>query len=96
MIFGHLALRVNYVRASLGIPLVSIALGGTCFPLKATGGAFAVISKAMSSLWAMRGDRYLLIRGLDSSAVWQPSVLLAGYVSGFFLVAVWLIHMREG
>jgi len=65
------------------------ALGGTWFPLEATGGAFAAIGKAMPSAWAMNGYQNILIRGLGLESVWTAVGMLSAYAVGFFLLAVW-------
>ena len=64
------------------------ALGGTWFPLEATGGAFAAIGKAMPSAWAMNGLQNILIRGLGLESVWMAGGILSAYGIGFFLLAV--------
>lgn len=71
------------------------ALGGTWFPLEATGGAFAAISKAMPSAWAMNGLQNILIRGLSLNSVWTSIGVLAAYAAGFFMVAVWRFRKME-
>ena len=65
------------------------ALGGTWFPLEASGGAFAAIGRLMPSAWAMTGLQNILIRGLDISSTLLPSGILLAYAAGFFLLAVW-------
>jgi len=71
------------------------ALGGTWFPLEASGGAFAAIGRLMPSAWAMTGYQNILIRGLDLSAAWLPVAILLAYAVGFFLLAVWRFRKME-
>jgi len=71
------------------------ALGGTWFPLEATGGAFAVIGKAMPSAWAMNGLQNILIRGLGLESVWMAGGILSAYGIGFFLLAVWRFRKMD-
>ena len=65
------------------------ALGGTWFPLEASGGAFAAIGRLMPSTWAMTGLQNLLIRGLAFDSVLLPCAVLLAYAAVFFGVAVW-------
>lgn len=130
VVFGQLALKVNYLREPLGILMVSIALGlwvaamglligviangedqvilfsmvamflfsalgGTWFPLEASGGAFAAIGRAMPSAWAMTGYQNILIRGLGLESAWMPTLMLLVYALGFFLIAVWRFRRME-
>lgn len=71
------------------------ALGGTWFPLEATGGAFAAIGKAMPSAWAMNGLQNILIRGLGLESVWMAGLILSAYGIGFFLLAVWRFRKMD-
>lgn len=71
------------------------ALGGTWFPLEASGGAFAAIGRLMPSAWAMTGLQNLLIRGLDTASTLLPSGILLTYALGFFLLAVWRFKKLE-
>jgi ABC-2 type transport system permease protein len=71
------------------------ALGGTWFPLEATGGAFAAIGKVMPSAWAMNGLQNILIRGLGLESVWMAVAMLSVYAVGFFLLAVWRFRKIE-
>jgi ABC-2 type transport system permease protein len=71
------------------------ALGGTWFPLEASGGAFSAIGKLTPGAWAMTGMQNLLIRGLGSSSAWLPAGVLAAYAAGFFLLAVWRFRKME-
>lgn len=71
------------------------ALGGTWFPLEASGGAFAAIGRLMPSAWAMTGLQNLLIRGLDSVSTLLPTGVLLAYALGFFLLAVWRFRKME-
>ena len=71
------------------------ALGGTWFPLEASGGAFAAIGKMMPSAWAMNGLQNILIRGLGLESVWLAVGMLALYAAGFFLLAVWRFGKME-
>jgi ABC-2 type transport system permease protein len=71
------------------------ALGGTWFPLEASGGAFAAIGRLMPSAWAMTGYQNILIRGLDLSSAWMPAAILLAYAAGFFLLAVWRFRKVE-
>ena len=71
------------------------ALGGTWFPLEASGGAFAAIGKVMPSAWAMTGLQNILIRGLGLESVWLAVGMLALYAVGFFLLAVWRFGKME-
>jgi len=71
------------------------ALGGTWFPLEASGGAFAAIGRLMPSAWAMTGLQNLLIRGLDSASTLLPTGVLLAYALGFFLLAVWRFRKME-
>lgn len=130
VIFGQLALDVNYLREPLGTLLVSVtlglwvaamglligviaktddqvilyamiamflfsALGGTWFPLEASGGAFAAIGRVMPSAWAMNGYQNILIRGLGLESVWRPVGVLFLYALGFFGLAVWRFKKME-
>jgi ABC-2 type transport system permease protein len=65
------------------------ALGGTWFPLEASGGAFAAIGRMMPSAWAMNGIQNILIRGLGLESVWTAVGVLSAYAAGFFVLAVW-------
>lgn len=71
------------------------ALGGTWFPLEASGGAFAAIGRLMPSAWAMTGLQNLLIRGLDSASTLLPTGVLLAYALGFFLLAVWRFRKMD-
>jgi len=71
------------------------ALGGTWFPLEATGGAFAAIGKAMPSAWAMNGLQNILIRGLGLESVWTAVGMLSVYALLFFVLAVWRFRKIE-
>jgi len=71
------------------------AMGGTWFPLEATGGAFAAIGKVMPSAWAMNGLQNILIRGLGLESVWMAVGMLSVYAAGFFLLAVWRFGKME-
>ncbi len=71
------------------------ALGGTWFPLEASGGAFAAIGRLMPSAWAMTGLQNLLIRGLDSSSTLLPTGILLAYAAGFFGLAVWRFRKMD-
>lgn len=71
------------------------ALGGTWFPLEASGGAFAALGRLTPSAWAMTGYQNILIRGLDLSAAWLPAAILLAYAFGFFLLAVWRFRKME-
>jgi ABC-2 type transport system permease protein len=130
VIFGQLALNVNYLREPLGTLLVSVALGlwvasmglligivakgedqvilfsmlamfvfsalgGTWFPLEASGSGFAIVGKLMPSAWAMTGFQNILIRGLGLDAAWLPAGVLCAYAIGFFLLAVWRFGKLE-
>lgn len=71
------------------------ALGGTWFPLEATGGAFATIGRATPSAWAMTGLQNILIRGLGLESVWTAAAVLSAYALGFFALAVWRFGKLE-
>jgi len=71
------------------------ALGGTWFPLEATGGAFAAIGKTMPSAWAMNGLQNILIRGLGLDSVWTAVGMLSAYAAFFFVLAVWRFRKME-
>jgi len=70
-------------------------LGGTWFPLEASGGAFAAIGKMMPSAWAMNGLQNILIRGLGLESVWLAVGMLSAYALGFFLLAVWRFRKMD-
>ena len=70
-------------------------LGGTWFPLEASGGAFAAIGKTMPSYWAMNGYQNILIRGLGLDSVWTAVGMLSAYAVFFFLLAVWRFRKLE-
>ena len=70
-------------------------LGGTWFPLEASGGAFAAIGKTMPSYWAMNGYQNILIRGLGLASAWMPTLVILAYALGFFLLAVWRFRKME-
>ena len=70
-------------------------LGGTWFPLEASGGAFAAIGKTMPSYWAMNGYQNILIRGLGLDSVWMAIGILSAYAAFFFLLAVWRFRRME-
>ena len=130
VVFGQLALKVDYLREPLGTLLISIALGlwvaamglligviangedqvilfsmvamflfsalgGTWFPLEASGGAFAAIGRAMPSAWAMNGYQNVLIRGLGLESVWTAVAILSAYALFFFVLAVWRFRKTE-
>lgn len=71
------------------------ALGGTWFPLEASGGAFAAIGKAMPSYWAMNGYQNVLIRGLGLESLWMEIGMLSLYALGFFFLAVWQFRKMD-
>jgi ABC-2 type transport system permease protein len=71
------------------------ALGGTWFPLEASGGAFAAIGRLTPSAWAMTGYQNIIIRGLDLSSAWMPAAILLAYALGFSLLAVWRFRKVE-
>jgi len=71
------------------------ALGGTWFPLEASGGAFAAIGRWMPSFWAMNGLQNILIRGLGLESVWTAAGMLTAYAIAFFLLAVWRFRKME-
>lgn len=64
------------------------SLGGTWFPLEASGGAFAALGRLMPSAWAMTGYQNILIRGQGLPSAWLPAAILLAYAVGFFLLAV--------
>lgn len=71
------------------------ALGGTWFPLEASGGVFAALGKLLPSAWAMTGLQNILIRGLGLESLWQPVLVLLVYALGFFMLAVWRFRRAE-
>jgi ABC-2 type transport system permease protein len=71
------------------------ALGGTWFPLEASGGAFAAIGRLMPSAWAMTGLQNILIRGLGLESVGYAAVILLAYAGLFFILAVWRFRRME-
>jgi linearmycin/streptolysin S transport system permease protein len=71
------------------------ALGGSWFPLEASGGVFAALGKVMPSAWAMTGLQNILIRGLGIESLWQPMLVLLAYAAVFFTVAVWRFRKTE-
>ena len=71
------------------------ALGGTWFPLEASGGAFSSIGRLMPSAWAMNGIQNILIRGLGIGSVGLPAFMLLAYAIGFFVLAVWRFKRLE-
>jgi len=71
------------------------ALGGTWFPLEASGGAFAAIGHMMPSAWAMTGIQNVIIRGLGLESVWMPVGMLLAYALLFFVLAVWRFRKME-
>jgi len=71
------------------------SLGGTWFPLEASGGTFAAIGRWMPSAWAMTGYQNILIRGLDVSSAWLPAAIILAYAAGFFLLAVMRFRKME-
>ena len=71
------------------------ALGGAWFPIEASGGWFAIVSKLMPSAWAMTGFQNILIRGLGLESIWLPAGVLCAYAIGFFLLAVWRFGKLE-
>jgi ABC-type multidrug transport system permease subunit len=71
------------------------ALGGTWFPLEASGGAFAALGRLMPSAWAMTGYQNILIRGLGLSSAVLPAGILLAYAFGFFLFAIWRFRKME-
>ena len=71
------------------------ALGGTWFPLEASGGAFAAIGRLMPSAWAMNGIQNILIRGLGLESVGLPAVMLLAYAGIFFVLAVWRFRRMD-
>jgi ABC-2 type transport system permease protein len=130
ILFGQLALRVDYLAEPLGVLLIAVALGlwvasmglligaiakaddqvvlyslvvmflfsalgGTWFPLEASGGAFAAIGRLTPSAWAMTGLQNILIRGLGLDSAWLPAAILLAYAAGFFLLAVWRFTKLE-
>ncbi len=80
------------VLYSLMAMFIFSALGGTWFPLEASSGAFAALSRMMPSAWAMTGFQNVLIRGLGMPFLWQPALILSAYALGFFGLAVWLFR----
>ncbi len=130
VVFGQIALGVNYIREPLGVLLVSVSmalwiaamgllisvlakddsqvvlfslvamfvfsgLGGTWFPLEATGGAFATVGRWTPSAWAMNGYQNILIRGLGLESVILPAIILVVYAVGFFILAIWRFKEME-
>jgi ABC-2 type transport system permease protein len=71
------------------------ALGGTWFPLEASGGAFAAIGRMMPSAWAMSGIQNILIRGLGVESVWTAVGILSAYALFFFVLAVWRFRKMD-
>lgn len=71
------------------------ALGGTWFPLEASGGAFAALGRLMPSAWAMTGIQNILIRGLGLGSVVLPAAILLAYAGLFFVLAVWRFRKME-
>jgi ABC-type multidrug transport system permease subunit len=68
------------------------SLGGTWFPLEASGGTFAAIGRLLPSAWAMTGYQNILIRGLGTAAAWKPVLVLLAYALGFFGLAAWRLR----
>ncbi len=71
------------------------ALGGTWFPLEASGSAFSTIGRLTPSAWAMNGFQNILIRGLGLESVWMAVGILSAYALGFFFLAVWRFRKVE-
>ena len=71
------------------------ALGGTWFPLEASGDTFAAIGRWTPAYWAMTGYQNILIRGLGSSSTYMSVLVLLGYAMGFFVLAVWIFRKKE-
>lgn len=71
------------------------ALGGTWFPLEASGSLFAAIGKLTPSAWAMTGYQNFLIRGLGLASAWLPTGIIMAYAVGFFGLAVWRFRKTE-
>ncbi|HEY5729317.1 MAG TPA: ABC transporter permease [Anaerolineales bacterium] len=70
-------------------------LGGTWFPLEASGGAFAALGRMMPSYWAMNGYQNILIRGLGLESVWTAVGMLSAYAVFFFVLAVWRFRKMD-
>jgi ABC-2 type transport system permease protein len=71
------------------------ALGGTWFPLEASGRAFSAIGKLTPSAWAMTGFQNILIRGLGMEFTGLSVLVLMAYAVFFFLLAVWRFRRME-
>lgn len=71
------------------------ALGGTWFPLEASGSAFATVGRLTPSAWAMNGFQNILIRGLGLQSVWISVTTLLSYAVLFFILAVWRFRKIE-
>jgi ABC-2 type transport system permease protein len=84
------------VLFSLMAMFIFSAMGGVWFPLEASGGAFAAISRFMPSFWAMNGYQNILIRGLGLESVWLPGIILLLYALAFFAIAVLRFRKIEG
>ena len=71
------------------------SLGGTWFPLEASGGAFAALGRLMPSAWTITVYQNILLRELDLSSAWMAVGILLAYAAGFFLLAVWRFRKAE-
>lgn len=82
---------------SLMAMFIFSSLGGTWFPIEATSGAFAAVSRLLPASWAMTGYQNILLRGLDLSSSILPFLILLAYALGFFILAVWRFrkHLSE-
>ncbi|HEY3310818.1 MAG TPA: ABC transporter permease [Anaerolineales bacterium] len=83
------------VLFSLLAMFIFSALGGTWFPLEASGGVFASIGRLMPSTWAMAGFQNILLRRLGLESVWLPVAVLLLYALGFFGLAVWRFRTSQ-
>lgn len=71
------------------------SLGGTWFPLEASGGMFAAIGRLLPSAWAMTGYQNILIRGLGLASAWKPALVLLAYALGFFALSAWRLRKMD-
>jgi ABC-2 type transport system permease protein len=74
---------------------VCSALGGAWFSLEVASPTFATVGHLSPAAWAMDGFKNILIRGLGTSSVIIPTIVMLLYALVFFGLAVWRFQINE-
>lgn len=82
------------ILLSMAAMLIFASLGGANVPLDVSSKLFYTVGHLTPGAWAMDGFQNILVRGLGTSSVIQPALILSGFALIFFILAVW--RFRKG